>query len=432
MFNAIYSALGSVLRFFSDLFGGSFLLGLLMFAIIIKIVLLPFGIKQQKNSIRQSKMRPREMAIRKKYAGRNDRPTQQKMQNEIMEMYQQDGYNPMGGCLPMILQMAIILLLYQVIIYPLQHVVGLGADNVAALKTYMSAAAEDGGLGVVFSNAYQEIAMLKEMIARGAETIVGGFKTFCETYTLEGALPYAPNATAFSDAVSAAYAAGLPSFDLFGIQNFLAEIPDIGSLIRFPWTTSVLLVLVPLLNFVAQFFTMKLTRKLTFQPLQDEQNQAMGCNPKIMDWALPALTLFIAFSVPAAIGIYWLFNNLLGMGQTYILHKAMPLPVITEEDIKAAEREMKHGTNNSKKIPNPVEGVRSNPNSLHTIDFEEEDYAVLPDYESIYDKKEEESTDEAPDQTRINGEVVSDNGEPNSKIGTAPLKSNKQTGKKKK
>ena len=91
MFNFIYTGLGTVLRFFSDLAGGNFLVGLIVFAIIIKVVLLPFGIKQQKNSIRQAKMRPKEMAIRKKYAGRTDKATQQKMQNEIMEMYQKEG-----------------------------------------------------------------------------------------------------------------------------------------------------------------------------------------------------------------------------------------------------------------------------------------------------------------------------------------------------
>ena len=430
MFNAIYSALGSVLKFFSEIFGGNFLFGLLLFAIAIKIVLLPFGIKQQKNSIRQSRMRPREMAIRKKYAGRNDRPTQQKMQNEIMEMYQKDGYNPMGGCLPMILQMAIILLLYQVIIYPLQHVVGLNAETVTALKAYVSAGADQNGLGVTLSNAYQEIAILKEMIARGSEAFVNGFKTFCETFknAETGAFVYAENATAFSDAVNAAYTAGLPTFNLFGIQNFLAETPNVASLWTFPWTTSVWLVLIPLLNFGAQFFTMKITRKLTFQPMQGGQNQPMGCSNKMMDWIFPALTLFIAFSVPAAIGIYWLFNNILGIAQTFILHKAMPLPVFTEEDYKAAERELKHGTNSEKKLPKSVDGVRSNPNSLHTIDFEEEDYAVLPDYESVYDKEDTATTEEAEptQETLVNGEPVNNEGEPNKTIGTAPLKNKKK------
>lgn len=51
------------------------------------------------------------------------------------------------------------------------------------------------------------------------------------------------------------------------------------------------------------------------------------------------MTTVIAFTVPAAVGIYWFFNNMLSVLQTVILAKAMPLPKITEEDIKAAENE---------------------------------------------------------------------------------------------
>ena len=63
---------GYVIKFCNDLVGNQYLLALLIFALIIEIVLLPFGIKQQKNSIKQAKMRPKEMAIRTKYAGRED------------------------------------------------------------------------------------------------------------------------------------------------------------------------------------------------------------------------------------------------------------------------------------------------------------------------------------------------------------------------
>ena len=86
----MYKFFGTILGFFSNICGGSYLLGLLLFALMIKIILLPFGIKQQKNSVRQAKMRPKEEAIRRKYKGRNDQKTQQKMQQEIMEMYQAD------------------------------------------------------------------------------------------------------------------------------------------------------------------------------------------------------------------------------------------------------------------------------------------------------------------------------------------------------
>lgn len=419
MFNFIYTGLGTVLKFFSDLAGGNFLVGLIVFAILIKIVLLPFGIKQQKNSIRQAKMRPKEMAIRKKYAGRTDKATQQKMQNEIMEMYQKDGYNPMGGCLPMIIQMAIILLLYQVIIHPLLHVVGVSQESVTAMTAYFKASAEEGGLGLALSGGYQEITIMKEALARGAESFIGGFEAFCKSYVSDGVQIYAAGADTLVAEAGKIFSTSI-NFNIFGLKNFLAETPSVTSLWTFPWTNLVWLVLIPLLNFGAQFFTMKLQKKLTFQPMQDSQQQ-MGCMTKGMDWGFPAMTLVIAFTVPAAIGIYWLFNNVLGIAQMFILHKAMPLPVITEEDIKAAERELK---GKAEKLPKTPEGVRSNPNSLHTIDFEEEDYAVLPEYESIYDKTEEEKSEaESEAKTKINGEEV---GEPNAKIGSAPLKKDKK------
>ncbi len=132
------------------------------------MILIPFGIKQQSNSIKQSRYKPREMAIRRKYAGRNDKATQQKMNNEIMEMYQKDGASPMGGCLPMLLQMAIILLLYQVIIHPLLYVVGVSQESVTAMTEYFKASVESGGLGISLAR-YQEITIMKEALARGQE-----------------------------------------------------------------------------------------------------------------------------------------------------------------------------------------------------------------------------------------------------------------------
>ena len=99
--DVIYSAIGKFLSIL-DGFTHSYILALLIFAIIVEILLLPFGIRQQKNSIKQAKLRPKEMAIRKKYAGRNDQPTQQKITQEIQELYTNEGYNPMGGCLPLL------------------------------------------------------------------------------------------------------------------------------------------------------------------------------------------------------------------------------------------------------------------------------------------------------------------------------------------
>jgi membrane protein insertase Oxa1/YidC/SpoIIIJ len=147
-----------------------------------------------------------------------------------------------------------------------------------------------------------------------------------------------------------------------------------------------ILILVPIFTFIFQFLASKITRKFTFQPMQGDQTT--NSTMKVMDIMLPALTTWIAFGVPAAIGIYWMFNNILGAVQTILVHKAMPIPPCTEEDIKAAEKELS-GKAYKAKYP-PVEDAAPK-RSLHYIDFDdEEEIADLGEYDSIYDKTPEE------------------------------------------
>ena len=75
-----------------------------------------------------------EQAIRNKYAGRTDKSTQQKMQNEIMDLYQRENFNPMGGCLPMLIQLPILFSLYNVVVSPLKYICGFGEDVVKAIQ----------------------------------------------------------------------------------------------------------------------------------------------------------------------------------------------------------------------------------------------------------------------------------------------------------
>ena len=120
----ISPAFGWLFKLFYNLTQHQYLLTLLLFAIVVKLVLFPFGVKQQKNSLKQARVRPKEMAIRRKYAGRNDRATQQKMSEEIMRLYQEENVNPMGGCLPLLIQMPVLFALYDVIRNPLTYILG--------------------------------------------------------------------------------------------------------------------------------------------------------------------------------------------------------------------------------------------------------------------------------------------------------------------
>ena len=118
MFGWLYNALGSLLAWFES-WTGSYAIALLFYALIFKVLFLPFAIKQQKNQIAMAKLAPKMQLIRAKYRGRVDRVSQQKMQQEMMELQQKEGYSPLSGCLPLLIQLPLIIFLYNVIRKPL-------------------------------------------------------------------------------------------------------------------------------------------------------------------------------------------------------------------------------------------------------------------------------------------------------------------------
>ena len=126
MFDWLYQALGTLLYWFSEIMGNYYVLALLIYALIFKIVFLPFAVKQQKNQIKMAKLTPKIELIKAKYRGRTDTATMQKQQEEIMALQKSEGYSMMSGCLPLLLQLPIIIMLYNVIRNPLSYICGRG------------------------------------------------------------------------------------------------------------------------------------------------------------------------------------------------------------------------------------------------------------------------------------------------------------------
>ena len=124
----------------------SYLLSIFLFTLVMEIILIPFQVKQQKNQIKQAKLAPKTAAIRKKYAGRNDQATQQKMNNEIMEMYQKENFNPAGGCGTLLLQFPIIICLYNVVVNPLRYICNVPKAEITALKEFLVNAGHEIGV----------------------------------------------------------------------------------------------------------------------------------------------------------------------------------------------------------------------------------------------------------------------------------------------
>jgi len=322
IFDIINIPLGWIMRLCYSL-TNNYLLALLLFSVILQIVLLPLAIKQQKNSVRQAQLAPKLAALRKKYAGRNDVATQQKMQEETMELYKRENFSPFSAFGTLLIQMPVLLALYNVVMNPLRYITGLTVTQISELNTYMT-----DTLGFTFNLRGQYIEMLNRI---------------------------RENVSQYVSIVPDIAERPLPDMMLGPLD--LSQIPTF-TLKPFDW-----LLLIPILTFVFALLMQTITRRFTYQsPEVKEQQKSLAM--KILNYSMPLLSVWIAFSVPASIGIYWIFRNILQTVQQVVLSKLIPVPQFTEEDYKAAEKEMKAGRA-------PREKSKIPPRSLHHIDDEE-------------------------------------------------------------
>ena len=336
--------IGKFLNWLTTYLGfGSYIVGICVFALIVELLMTPFAIKQQKNSIKQAKLRPKEMAIRQKYAGRNDQVTMQKMQKEIQDMYAKENFSPYSGCLPLLIQFPIIIVLYNIIIDPLRYVLGQSAGISSALSTFYTAPFAAGGLGQAATSGKSTI----ELISAGINQYEGiqNFGLFSNGNQIWESLQSIKS---------------LPNFKIGPFDFGLA--PSL--------TSPSILLLVPVLTFVVYFFSMKLTRKFSGQtPPPGSNDRQTACSNTMMDIMMPAMSAVFTFMVPGIVGVYWMFRSVIGILKSFIMSKIMPLPKFTEADYKAAAKEL------AGKTPKKVEKSEraGTVRSLHHIDDEDFD-----------------------------------------------------------
>lgn len=250
----------------------NFTLALLVFTIFTRLIMFPFSIKSQKNMARMAAFRPKLEQINKKYAN-----NKQKQQEETMKLYEQEGYNPMGGCLPALIPMIIMFGLINVVYNPLTHIARLSND----------------------------------VITQATEILKGINPTLVEkTSAAQIAIVNAVNGDpeAFS-ALGADVIAKIQHIDLNLLGINLGDKPT--------WGFN-LLVLIPLLSgltsLLVSIYSMHKSQQVQGQ-------QAGGGMMKGMMLTMPLLSVFFAFNVPAGVGLYWIFSNLLSGVQTFVLYK---------------------------------------------------------------------------------------------------------------
>jgi YidC/Oxa1 family membrane protein insertase len=332
MFDWLYELLGTIIAWFSNTLGGGYyVVGIFFYALLFKLVLIPFTIKQQQNQIAMAKLTPKIELIKAKYKGRNDQPTIQKMQQEIMELQQAEGYNPLSVCLPLLIQMPIIIFLYKVIRNPLSYICKLGEADVENIYKLLN-----NGASADFK-AIDQLNLVSQINNNSADLLAG--------YDLTK----------------------LPDISFFGVGD-LGSKPEIIS-----W-----LALIPIIAAALTWLSMFLSKKWNgsanvAQEQQTQQNAQMQQSTKMMELMMPAMTLFMAFGFSSMMGIYWIYQSALGILQTYLMSKFMPIPRYTEEELKAMRKAQKQAEKAQRQALKAQPKIRS----LHYID--EDDYDTLPE-----------------------------------------------------
>lgn len=356
----------------------SYLLSIFLFTLVMEIILIPFQVKQQKNQIKQAKLAPKTAAIRKKYAGRNDQATQQKMNNEIMEMYQKENFNPAGGCGTLLLQFPIIICLYNVVVNPLRYICNVPKAEIAALKEFLVNA---GHTLDVRNEQISIINIIRDNVS----------DYFSVAPSLEGAV--------------------LPEFTVGPFD--LSRTPSL-TFQPFDW-----LMLIPIVTFFVMIISQKIMQKFTYQsPETVAQQNSMGM--KVMTWSMPAMSVFFEFQMSAAIGVYWVFRSVVSTIERIIIAKLMPLPKYDEAEWKEAERQANLSAK-QKKRENRENREKKHVRSLHYID--DEDYIAR---HAFYDEVEaaeeaEANAIEEDTTTELNGETI------DNKKAPAPIKNDERS-----
>ena len=304
---AICIPFAALLRLFYNL-TGSYGVSLILFTLVIKLILLPFQMKSKKSMVRMSRMSGKMQEIQKKYAN-----NQMKMNEELQKLYAEEGVNPMSGCLWSLIPFPILIALYSIIRQPITHFMmlpksaletliqtatkaGVNMSNIVMFKDGAAAIGKDGFTQLA---SYGQINLVKAVQEMGLATPDGWFNVNYNFLGLD-----------------------LTATPWEFIKNF-----------TFTWAV-IGVILIPILAGLSQFVFSKLTMKT-----QPQADAAGGASMKSMMYMMPLMSVYIAFIMPAALGVYWIAQSVFSLIQEAILNKTFSAKLSEEEEARFQARQ---------------------------------------------------------------------------------------------
>ncbi len=267
---------------------GSYGVSILFFALLVNLIMAPFMAKSKKSMMRTTRLQPRMQELQRRHEG-----NPQKLNAEIQKLYQEEGINPMSGCLWSLIPFPILIALYSVIRSPITRMMFAGQQVVDTLKEYM-----------VGQGWYTEL--------------VGKTDAYIE-------IKLANLAHQHWDQVQADLAGkidGLMNIDFSFLGLNMGDQPQWNFFLTTDfgdasiWVPAFGLFLIPFISAALTWLSMKISNKMNPPSAGNDQAAAQM---KTMNFMMPLMSIWICFIMPAAMGIYWIGNSIFGIIRDFFL-----------------------------------------------------------------------------------------------------------------
>lgn len=364
---------------------GSYALALFLFALIVKLVLLPASAKSKKSMMKMSRVTPKVKALEAQYAD-----DKQKYQEEVNKLYKEEGVSTCGGCLWSLIPLLLLIPLYEIIRQPITWQIFHG--NYGMMTQVTDALKNATIAGIDVKNAYWEMSALTQM-----PELISAIKAAAPeaAAALQAANPILTNAATFS---------------LFGIN--LSAIPQwkLWTINPLTWN-EIGQFLIPVasggFNYLSMFISQKMNNQVVVNKDGEkdaEMAKAGQASNKIMNYMMPLMSVVFGFMFPAGLSIYWIAQAIIGIVQDYFLTKHYKKVYDAEDEIKrqlaakhAAEEAERERIRAERRAANP-DGITENTSKKK---LEQQKRAEKAAAEAAYQAKQAELRGEAPAEPAV-------------------------------
>ena len=304
-----------LLLFFYNLFD-NYGLALILFAIVIKLILFPVTLKTKKSMIQTTMLSGKMQQLQKQYGKDRER-----YNLELQKLYEREKVNPMGGCLWSLIPMVVLIALYGVIREPLTYFMSLSMEQIQLLADQLD------WQNVAVANGWMSQAAmdrLVEKVASGGAAHVFENGAYNQMYLVS--LINSSNIESLKAALNAQFAGAgdglfVLNFQFLGLD--LSKIPNWQFWTSGITVASVGLFILPLVSTFVSFLSMKVSMATNQMNNKQPQNKQMESTNKMMMWMMPLMSLWIGFTVPAGLSVYWVTQYLVNMVQEVVCAKML-------------------------------------------------------------------------------------------------------------